>query len=188
MPTAASPASATPARTASRSRSRPPTPQPSPAACSAEPEVAPAGLGARDSLRLEAGLPLHGHDIDATTTPVEAGPRLLDRQAPARGRAASPVPRSSCASSRTARRAAWSGCSPRARRPPARGPRSGARRHRPGPRHQRRLRPDRRRPGRHGLRRGGPRRPGTEIVLLVRGKPLPARIVSLPFVPHRYHR
>jgi len=33
--------------------------------------VKPIGLGARDSLRLEAGLPLHGHDIDATTSPVE---------------------------------------------------------------------------------------------------------------------
>ncbi len=32
----------------------------------------PAGLGARDSLRLEAGLPLHGSDIDETTSPVEA--------------------------------------------------------------------------------------------------------------------
>ncbi len=39
----------------------------------AEPEVAPAGLGARDSLRLEAGLCLYGHDIDTTTTPIEAG-------------------------------------------------------------------------------------------------------------------
>jgi aminomethyltransferase len=39
----------------------------------AEPEVRPAGLGARDSLRLEAGLCLYGHDIDETTTPVEAG-------------------------------------------------------------------------------------------------------------------
>ncbi|KFI30883.1 glycine cleavage system aminomethyltransferase GcvT [Paenirhodobacter enshiensis] len=38
----------------------------------AEPEVAPIGLGARDSLRLEAGLCLYGHDIDTTTTPVEA--------------------------------------------------------------------------------------------------------------------
>lgn len=39
----------------------------------AEPEVKPIGLGARDSLRLEAGLCLYGHDIDTTTTPVEAG-------------------------------------------------------------------------------------------------------------------
>lgn len=37
----------------------------------AEPEVKPIGLGARDSLRLEAGLCLYGHDIDETTTPVE---------------------------------------------------------------------------------------------------------------------
>lgn len=36
------------------------------------PEVKPIGLGARDSLRLEAGLCLYGHDIDTTTTPVEA--------------------------------------------------------------------------------------------------------------------
>ena len=39
----------------------------------AQPEVAPAGLGARDTLRLEAGLCLYGHDIDTATTPVEAG-------------------------------------------------------------------------------------------------------------------
>ncbi len=38
----------------------------------AGPEVMPIGLGARDSLRLEAGLCLWGHDIDETTTPVEA--------------------------------------------------------------------------------------------------------------------
>ena len=39
----------------------------------AQPEVKPAGLGARDTLRLEAGLCLYGHDIDETTSPVEAG-------------------------------------------------------------------------------------------------------------------
>jgi aminomethyltransferase len=39
----------------------------------AQPEVKPAGLGARDTLRLEAGLCLYGHDINTTTSPVEAG-------------------------------------------------------------------------------------------------------------------
>ncbi|MBP6337387.1 MAG: glycine cleavage system aminomethyltransferase GcvT [Vitreoscilla sp.] len=38
-----------------------------------QPEVKPAGLGARDTLRLEAGMCLYGHDINTTTTPVEAG-------------------------------------------------------------------------------------------------------------------
>ncbi|MBR0552355.1 glycine cleavage system aminomethyltransferase GcvT [Stakelama marina] len=38
----------------------------------AEPEVKPIGLGARDSLRLEAGLPLYGHDLDPDTTPIAA--------------------------------------------------------------------------------------------------------------------
>ena len=38
----------------------------------AQPEVQPVGLGARNSLRLEAGLCLYGNDIDTTTTPVEA--------------------------------------------------------------------------------------------------------------------
>ncbi len=39
----------------------------------ADERALPIGLGARDSLRLEAGLPLYGHDIDATTSPLEAG-------------------------------------------------------------------------------------------------------------------
>ncbi len=39
----------------------------------AGPEVRPIGLGARDSLRLEAGLPLYGHDLDASSNPIEAG-------------------------------------------------------------------------------------------------------------------
>ena len=42
------------------------------AALAADERVKPIGLGARDSLRLEAGLPLYGHDLDDTTSPVEA--------------------------------------------------------------------------------------------------------------------
>jgi aminomethyltransferase len=59
----------------------------------AEPEVRPIGLGARDSLRLEAGLCLYGHDIDETTSPIEAGlawtigkRRKMARDFPAAGR------------------------------------------------------------------------------------------------------
>ncbi len=42
-------------------------------ACLAQPDVAPAGLGARDTLRLEVGLPLYGQDLDTEHTPAEAG-------------------------------------------------------------------------------------------------------------------
>ena len=42
-----------------------------PDALCVQPEVKPVGLGARDSLRLEAGLPLYGHDMDQGTDPVE---------------------------------------------------------------------------------------------------------------------
>jgi aminomethyltransferase len=59
----------------------------------AEPEVLPIGLGARDSLRLEAGLCLYGHDIDETTSPVAAAlswsigkRRKLERDFPAADR------------------------------------------------------------------------------------------------------
>ena len=53
--------------------------------------AAPCGLGARDTLRLEAALPLHGHEIDAATNPFEAGLGFavsLDDEAPFTGRAA----------------------------------------------------------------------------------------------------
>jgi aminomethyltransferase len=52
----------------------------------AEPEVLPAGLGARDTLRLEAGLCLYGQDMDETTSPVEAALTFsIDRKRLAKG-------------------------------------------------------------------------------------------------------
>ncbi len=46
-------------------------------ACLADKRVLPAGLGARDTLRLEMGLPLYGHDLDEEHTPTEAGYGML---------------------------------------------------------------------------------------------------------------
>lgn len=55
----------------------------------ADQRVRPAGLGARDSLRLEAGLPLYGHDLDETISPIEAG---LNFAVPKRRREAADFP------------------------------------------------------------------------------------------------
>jgi aminomethyltransferase len=152
----------------------------------ADPRVAPVGLGARDSLRLEAGLCLFGHDIDETTSPVEAG---LAWSIQKRRRADGGFPGYE-----------------RIKRELEHGP---ARR-RVG------IRPDSRAPAREGsdilapsgesigtITSGGfgPTLngpvamgyvdaqhgvPGTPVSLMVRGKPLAASVVSLPFVPHRY--
>ncbi|HET7717602.1 MAG TPA: glycine cleavage system aminomethyltransferase GcvT [Bauldia sp.] len=154
----------------------------------AEPEVKPIGLGARDSLRLEAGLCLYGHDIDVTTTPVEAD---LLFAIPKRRREEGGFPGAS-----------------HILRQINEGP----------PRKRVGLRLDGRVParegaaikdaaGRHlgsvtsggfGPTVGGPiamgyvdaphAEPGRAVTIEVRGKELPATIVPLPFVPHRYFR
>jgi aminomethyltransferase len=153
-----------------------------------EPEVAPAGLGARDSLRLEAGLCLYGNDIDELTTPVEAGLTwVIGRH----------------------RRVAWDFPGAVAIRDQLE---HGANRHRVG------IRPDGRAPARAqtdivagdgtaagtitsggfsptlsapiamGYVRKDLAADGTPLHLVVRGKPLPGRVVPMPFVPHRYAR
>ena len=129
----------------------------------AEEEVEAIGLGARDSLRLEAGLCLYGHDIDTTTTPVEAN---LNWVIGKRRRAEGGFPGADIILDQLANGTA------RKRvgiRPDGRAP---AREHTPvtdasgarlGRGDQRRLRPQRQRPGRHGLRRdsgGGARHAG----------------------------
>ena len=70
---ATSPVPAIRARTATKFPSRPTEAAELWRTLLADPEVKPIGLGARDSLRLEAGLCLYGHDIDTTTSPIEAG-------------------------------------------------------------------------------------------------------------------
>ena len=153
----------------------------------AEIEVRPAGLGARDSLRLEAGLPLYGHDLTAEIDPVTADLTF--------------------ALTKSRREAGgWKGHGAVAGRLS-----DGADRKRVG------LVLDGRLPAREGaevfsrdqqigtVTSGGfsptLKRPiamayldtdhtaeGTEVEVAVRNKRLPAKVAPLPFVPHRYHR
>jgi aminomethyltransferase len=151
-------------------------------------DVVPAGLGARDSLRLEAGLCLYGNDIDELTSPVEAGLTWVIGKR---------------------RKMAWDFPGAAVIRDQLD---NGAPRHRVG------IRPLGRAPARAladivaddgteagvvtsggfgpsvnapiamGYVRKGLADDGTNLNLMVRGKPLPATVVPLPFVPHRYAR
>ena len=151
-------------------------------------DVEPIGLGARDSLRLEAGLCLYGHDIDETTSPVEAG---LAWSIPKRRRSDGGFPGARRIQDELS---------------------NGAKRRRVG------IRPDGRAPAREGTeilallgdRLGaitsggfgpsvnapiamgyvpqGRAAVGTPVNLMVRGKALGASVTALPFVPHRYAR
>jgi aminomethyltransferase len=152
------------------------------------PGVAPAGLGARDSLRLEAGLCLYGNDIDETTSPVEAALTWTIGKR---------------------RRTEWNFPGAERVRQELDG---GPKRLRVG------IRPEGRQPARahtavhapggdvigeitsggFGPSANGPvamgyvarehAADGTALELDVRGKKLPARIAPLPFTPHRYAR
>ena len=154
----------------------------------AQPGVMPAGLGARDSLRLEAGLCLYGNDIDETTTPVEAAllwtiPKRRRAEANFIGAAAILA---AIAAGPARRRV---GILPEGRAP-ARGHTaivddagtvvgeitSGG------------FGPSLNGPCAMGYVRADLAATGTALALLVRGKPLPARVAATPFVAHRYVR
>ncbi len=158
----------------------------------AEPEVAPIGLGARDSLRLEAGLCLYGHEIDTTTSPIEAGLAwIVAKPRRSGGERSGGFPGAETILGHLA---------------------DGVQRKRVG------LKPEGRAPVREGAEIvddqgrkvghvtsggfgptvGGPvamgyvatdlAPPGTPLAAVVRGKTLPVRVEKLPFVPHRYYR
>jgi len=153
-----------------------------------EAEVKPIGLGARDSLRLEAGLCLYGHDIDETTTPIEGA---LGWTIGKRRREEANFPGAKIIMEQIA---------------------SGVSRKRVG------ILPEGKAPARehteivdgsgktigeitsggYGPTVGGPiamgyvekafAKVGTEVELMVRGKGRPAKIVAMPFVEKRFHR
>ena len=153
-----------------------------------QPDVLPIGLGARDSLRLEAGLCLYGHDIDETTSPVEAA---LSWSIGKRRRTEGGF----CGAERILRELAEG--PPRRRvgiRPEGRAPaREGALIQAEDETHLGTVTS-----GGFGPSVGGPiamgyvapaaAKPDTALDLMVRGKPIPARVAKLPFVAHRYVR
>ena len=152
------------------------------------PEVKPIGLGARDSLRLEAGLCLYGHDIDVTTSPVEAGLAwsIGKRRRTEGGFPGAQRIQAELAEGPARRRV---GLLPEGRAPA----REGAAITTPDGRVVGKVTS-----GGFGPTVGGPiamgyveaamAAPGTELALVVRDKALPAKVVPMPFAPHRYVR
>ncbi|WP_086464107.1 glycine cleavage system aminomethyltransferase GcvT [Oceanibaculum nanhaiense] len=153
-----------------------------------QPEVMPIGLGARDSLRLEAGLCLYGHDIDTTTTPIEAD---LAWAIGKRRREEGGFPGADIILDQlkngTARKRV--GIRPEGRAP--------AREHteltdadgrRIGEITSGGFGPSVGAPVAMGYVETASASEGTEINAKVRGKALPAKVASMPFTPHRYHR
>ncbi len=154
----------------------------------AEPEVLPIGLGARDTLRLEAGLPLYGQDMDEATSPVEAGlsfsigkrrraeggfpgaARILRELSDGPGRVRAGLKLEGRAAARTGMKVAdeagnaIGAVTSGAFTPTAAA--SIAMAYVP--------------PALAG--------PGTQMAVEIRGSLLPARIVPMPFVPHNYAR
>jgi aminomethyltransferase len=153
-----------------------------------EPRVMPIGLGARDTLRLEAGLCLYGHDIDKTTSPVEAdllfsiGKRRREQGGfPGAARiqreiAEGPV-RRRVGLKLEGRAPAREGCEIHALDgTPIGVVTSGS------------FAPTLGGPIAMGYVETASASPGTSLHIVIRGTPHPATVVSLPFVPNRYHR
>ena len=156
------------------------------------PEVQPAGLGARDTLRLEAGLCLYGHDINETTTPVEAGLTwALQKVRRPGGARAGRYPGASAIEAQLAtgapiKRVGLVGLE----RVPVR---EGAqlfdnRGHKLGHVTSGTLAPSVNQPIAMAYLAANHAGAGHEVYAEVRGKRLPMRVASMPFAPHRYHR
>ena len=154
----------------------------------AEPEVMPIGLGARDSLRLEAGLCLYGHDMDESTDPVEANLTwsLGKRRKEARNFPGSARILEHLLNGVGKKRV---GLLPEGRAPAREGTEitdkagrvigrvtSGG------------FGPSLNAPLAMGYVESEFAANGTKVDLIVRGKALPAQVAAMPFVPNRYKR
>jgi aminomethyltransferase len=159
-----------------------------------DPAVIPVGLGARDSLRLEAGLCLYGADLDETTTLVEAG---LEWTFPAMRRASgaraggfpgAEITIQQLASGPARRRV---GLRPEGRAPVRGGALLFATEHDTAPAGHVTsggFGPSLGAPIAMGYVATGASKPGTRLFAEVRGKRLPVTVSTLPFVPSRYKR
>jgi len=158
----------------------------------AQPEVQPAGLGARDTLRLEAGLCLYGHDIDTHTTPVEAGLTWsIQKVRRAGGERAGGYPGAAVidgqlASGPTRKRVGLVGLD----RTPVRegAPLVAADGRSVGRVTSGTVGPTVKQPIAMGWLEAALAAAGTEVFAEVRGKRVPMRVAAMPFAPHRYHR
>ncbi len=157
-----------------------------------QPEVRPAGLGARDTLRLEAGLPLYGHDIGATTTPVEAGLAwsipAVRRPGGARegGYPGADVIVRQLAGGVTNKRVGLVGLE---RAPVREGtPLVDAHGHKLGHVTSGTLGPTLDKPVAMAYLAANHAHASHEVHAELRGRRWPMRVAALPFVPHRYHR
>jgi aminomethyltransferase len=158
----------------------------------AHPEVAPVGLGARDTLRLEAGLCLYGHDIHAHTTPVEAGLTWAIQKvrrpggARAGGYPGADVINSQLGSGPSNKRVGLVGLE----RVPVRegSPLLDAHGHKLGLVTSGTLSPTLSQPVAMAYLPMNHAIAQHEVFAEVRGKRYPMRVTPLPFVPHRYHR
>jgi len=150
--------------------------------------VAPIGLGARDSLRLEAGLCLYGQDLDETTSPVEAGLAwsIQKRRRAEGGFAGARRVQDELANGAKRRRV---GIKPDGRAPARAGTEIVALLgERLGRITSGGFGPSVNGPVAMGYLPAGRAAPATPVNLLVRGKALGAMVAPLPFVPHRYAR
>ena len=153
-----------------------------------DPLVKPVGLGARDSLRLEGGLCLYGHELDETISPVEADlVWSIQKRRRAEGDFIGAARVQKELAGGTARKRV--GIKPEGRAPARDGTvvtdQSGRE---IGKVTSGGFGPSVNGPVAMGYVETASSQPGTKINLIVRGQPMPAAIVSLPFIPNRFKR